>query len=630
MLLALVTTLSVGASFTTKSFDVTATIQTDRSVLVKERIQVNFFEAKRGIVRNIPFRTTDGTMGRTVQIEFGKFTLNGSDIPYRTSEEGGQYVLKIGDPDRTVFGPQVYEIRYRVRRSLKDQPAAGDLPARTEWFWNVIPLGWPTTIENSSVTVSYPEPKGKKFGARMLIGPKGSMAGLEQFFGSNPRGRTDLLTVQFPNSRTIEFKAKNKLPHGHGMTIVLFVPKGTLVGEDDADIIPMNNDSNETQQDSTGQWRPSVANMLSDAQAPGSPWGMALPAFPAIFAAWWASKRRPAKQGPLVTRFDPPENIGPSETGVLMDGMFNPRDFVAGLISLAQKGAAVVHRDESGLTFELLVGKFDMPSHLKQPLTDFELKLWEALVPWGPSISPANLRYSFGPQYDALGRGAEAHLKSAGLYDRSRTSMGCLGGLTVVAIFALAFALVPLVGFWSCIGVPLGLILFLSAKSFASPLTDQGAKTKHHLRGLKEFINRANKDELRYMANREPDLALFETLLPYAIAFGLVKNWVGAFEGVQFGQPDWYVSDMGHDVFMYTIFAHDISEMSRDWGSAAAAPDPSTFTSDSGSGFSSGSSGFGDSGSGGWDSGGGHDGGGGFDSGGSSGDGGGGGGGGDW
>ena len=114
------------------------------------------------------------------------------------------------------------------------------------------------------------------------------------------------------------------------------------------------------------------------------------------------------------------------------------------------------------------------------------------------------------------------------------------------------------------------------------------------------------------MADRMPDQALFERLLPYAVAFGAVQQWTRAFDGIQLQPPQWVDGYMG-DTLWLSSFVGDAQTAQSAWEGAVSH-------TDSGSGFSSGDSGFG----GGWS-----DSGGGFDSGGSSGDGGGGGGGGD-
>lgn len=611
-------------SFTTQRFDVLATVNPDRTVTVTERIEVNFFEAKRGLLRNIPLRTTDGQRGRTVQIQPVQVRRNGQPVPYQASEQGSDLVFKIGDPNRTIIGAQAFEIRYVIRRSLREQPAAGDLPARTEWFWNVVPHNWPTAINAAKVSVAFPKSASEFYGARMLADARGGRAGIEAFNGQAVRGRSDLLSVEL-SPHMVTFESKRPLAKGGGMTVVLGLARGTLAtAEDDADIrqMPRGNVGAGSGQEEM------FADAPWEVKPTGSPWWSLVFGLPAALVGYRAWKRKPKNQGPLVTRFDPPDGIGPSETGFLMDGAFNSRDLVAGLIAIAQKGAGRIRSEGEELTFELFSERTGRRVYLKEEFTPFENELHEKLRLIGPVITPQVLREGFGVHYRSLKHLIVRLAKEGDLYDASRKSSGYLGCLAFSAVLVGAFLLFPILGPWICPGVILGVIALSAAGAVGSPYSERGAKVRHHLLGLREFINRANKDELRYIANREPDQALFERLLPYAIAFGLVKKWVGAFEGINLVTPDWYASDAVTSWLIYDSFANSLNNMTHDFGDAAHGQQ--TFDSSSDSLFSSGSSGFGSSGSGGWDSGGGSDGGGGFDSGASSGDGGGGGGGGDW
>ena len=47
-------------------------------------------------------------------------------------------------------------------------------------------------------------------------------------------------------------------------------------------------------------------------------------------------------------------------------------------------------------------------------------------------------------------------------------------------------------------------------------------------------------DKLERVA-RTPDM--FERFLPFAMAFGVERNWAKAFEGIYTSQPDWYVGE---------------------------------------------------------------------------------------
>ena len=66
--------------------------------------------------------------------------------------------------------------------------------------------------------------------------------------------------------------------------------------------------------------------------------------------------------------------------------------------------------------------------------------------------------------------------------------------------------------------------------------TRKGRIAWEQIRGLEEYISRAEVDDLKAQERRR----VFERLLPYATAFSLTTRWASAFEGLYTQPPDWY------------------------------------------------------------------------------------------
>jgi uncharacterized membrane protein len=97
-------------------------------------------------------------------------------------------------------------------------------------------------------------------------------------------------------------------------------------------------------------------------------------------------------------------------------------------------------------------------------------------------------------------------------------------------------------------------------------------------------------------------MALFEELLPHAVAFGLTAQWAQAFQGVLHEMPTWYVSPYNTG-FNPIYFSHDLNSINTNLASAAFTPPRSSGASGGGSGFSGGGfsgGGFGGGGGGSW------------------------------
>ncbi|HTL42397.1 MAG TPA: hypothetical protein VL294_13075, partial [Pseudolysinimonas sp.] len=221
-----------------------------------------------------------------------------------------------------------------------------------------------------------------------------------------------------------------------------------------------------------------------------------------------------------------------------------------------------------------------------------------------------------------LGRQVVALTKSAALQAQQsglRKKGGGKAGLIVAAFVIVAgigFLLtsinaqtdiavaIGVIGVNAIIWVGLGLIAIVAGRK---PLTADGAKLKEHLLGLKEFIRVAEADRLqmlqsvtgaeRVATDAGSIIKVYEKLLPYAVLFGLEKEWAGTL-GKYYDQnpPDWYAGS--------NVSAFNAGAFAAGVGSIASSV-ASSYSGSSSSSSSGGSSGGGSSGGGGGGGGGG-------------------------
>jgi uncharacterized membrane protein YgcG len=599
------------AKFDTQRFDASFKIAQDGTFQVTESITVDFHQPQHGIVRQIPLNTGSATgKVRTVYVSVGSVTANGQPVHSQTKEQGGDLSIRVGSADIFVNGRVTYRLQYTVDGAITPIDKADQLGKRSEFFWNLLPTAWPTSIGAGTMTITYPTPEPGRLVARVLAGELGTRKGIQVEPGKPPIGRSDLIDVQL-SAEGVVVSLKRPLPKGKGITAAVALPGNTVVPRS-----------------------PTIQQQPEDTSAPtlelpkGPPWLGLLAAIPGLIVFMLARRLWPSKERPLVVKFDAPPNIGPSLSGTIIDGQVNPRDVVAGIVSLAQKGALRLHHPQvegQGISIELVGIE-------KARGTDYsEQYLYASLAQYGGVISSDMLRGSFGGNYQQIQRILIQDAVDRGLFSQSggsKSGFGCLlVGLTAVAAFGLC-VFQPV---FTVFGVLFSLILGSVGISKISYVTRPGQLVRRELQGLKEFITRANQKEMNYMAQIDPDQALFEKLLPYAIAFDAVKQWTEAFRGLDLVMPDWYdVPGYGYggDMFWTMMLLNDLTYFQNDYGDAMSYTPPPIQTSDFGTGglFSSGDSAFGDSGGGGWSD----SGGGGFDGGFSSGDGGGGGGGDSW
>ncbi|TAL18948.1 DUF2207 domain-containing protein [Patescibacteria group bacterium] len=133
-------------------FDAAIAVNPDATIEVTEKITVYFPAPRHGIDREIPVRYRARFGNRqTIRLTVESVTdQNGSPLPYALSRLGGDLRIRIGDPNRTVAGEQVYRITYRVARVLLF------FSDHDELYWNVTGNRWRLPLSRAEAAVTLP------------------------------------------------------------------------------------------------------------------------------------------------------------------------------------------------------------------------------------------------------------------------------------------------------------------------------------------------------------------------------------------------------------------------------------------------------------------------------------------
>src|SRR3989344_5461935 len=124
------------------------TINQDASITVKETIMANFLVPKHGIFRYIP--RVNSARGKTIRTDIKVLSVtneSGQAHQYELTRRSKDIFLKIGDPDNTITGGQIYIIEYTVFDMLQTYED-------TELYWNAAGSGWDVPIQNPQITVT--------------------------------------------------------------------------------------------------------------------------------------------------------------------------------------------------------------------------------------------------------------------------------------------------------------------------------------------------------------------------------------------------------------------------------------------------------------------------------------------
>lgn len=520
--------------WTITSFHADYTVRPDRSIEVMERIAVDFGTLRRhGIYREIPVRYRKivraglpleaGTVKVDLDVER---VTDGQGRELQTKIDGGARVrIRIGDPDRYVTGSQTYVIHYRLGSGV------GFFEEQDELYWQVTGTEWPVPILQASANVILPP--AESWERRDAEGWSAwCYAG---WFESTSGERC---TAAMVDAGRYRFES-GRLEAGEGLTFVAAFPKGVVR-------------------------EPSGAERLAAAVATW--WPAALP-FGALFlmlGLWWVEGREPSA-GSIAPSWRRPDGLPPGAAGALVDQRADMDDVVATLLDLAVRGHVRIREvapagvmglvdDESFAARALRsVGLYKSDWELERTdkpsageLDHYEARVLHGVFEGDPWRRMSDLHHEFYKHLPDIREGMYDFLVKKHLFRRSPDTVRKIyrwAGLGGIALGA--FAWVQTDNLVLGLGLALaGLVVLLFSSSMPA-MTLEGARRWREVKGLEEYIRRAEKAEIEFRQSPERTTELFETLLPYAVALDVSDIWVEQFADVLAASPPtWYAGSM--------------------------------------------------------------------------------------
>ncbi|HSP10874.1 MAG TPA: DUF2207 domain-containing protein [Candidatus Dormibacteraeota bacterium] len=558
------------------SFDSLIAISVDSTLTVQEDVRVDFgSQQKHGIFRTIPLRYRyDGSNDRYYRLSVVSVTDGNQGIPYTTSVDSDNEVIKIGDPNRLVTGINRYVITYKV------QGAMNSFSDHDELFWNVDGALWPVPKQSVTATVILPANSFQK--AACYQGPTGS---------------TEACKYQ-ASGDTVSYSSTRPLASGEEMSVVTAVGKGAV------QVPPPLLEPRRRQfpQDSFDLNPLTVGLSLLILIV-----GVALVAW-----NWWMHGRdreyltqyyltndpreRPEPlfhHDPVVVEFGPPQSLRPAELGVILDERADQKDVTATIVDLAVRGHMTIAEVPGQKDWTLTWKQADIAS-----LLQFEKTLLDGLFAGRKEVKLSELKGTFATTLKFAENQIYSDAMSRKLFsvrpDLARAGWGCLGIGLIVLGCALAFLLGVAFG-WGLVGaavVLVGMVLTVTFRSM-SQRTAAGHELLQHTLGFRLYMTTAEKYRQQFAEKAQ----IFTDLLPYAIVFGCVTQWARAFEGIDTSASSgWYA---GTGPFQAALLASSLESLNSSISSAISYAPPSAGSSSGfgGGGFSGGGGGGGGGGS---------------------------------
>ena len=560
--------------WTITAFDSQIAVGTDGVIIVQEDIRVDFGSLqKHGIFRTIPLRYRyDQSSDRYYELSVVSVTDGTRPVPYTTSVDSDNEVIKIGDPNVLVTGANRYVITYRVKGVLN---SFGD---HDELFWNVDGALWPVPKQQVTATVILPSGAFQK--ATCYEGPTGS---------------TEACTNQ-QQGDTVSYRSTRTLASGEQMSIAVALNKGVVT------VPPPLLEARRRQfpQDSFDvnalTVTVSVLILLAGLGLVG--WNYWRHGRDREYLTQYYLTNDPRERtDPLfhhdviAVEFGPPQNLPPALLGLILDESSDTKDVTASIVDLAVKGHMTISEVPGSKKDWLFTWKGGDVSGL----LPYESTLLQSIFAGRPEVKLSDLRGKFAPALrlveSQVYRESTTRRLFTGRPDWARAGWGCLGIGIIAVGAALAFLLG--VGFgWGLVGAAILVVGMVQTAMFkAMPQrTAAGRELLQHTLGFRLYMTTAEKYRQQFAAKAE----IFTQLLPYAIVFGCVSLWARAFEGIDTSATaGWYA---GPGPFQAALLASSLESMNSGISSAISYTPPS---SGSGSGFSGGFSGGGGGGGGG-------------------------------
>ena len=225
----------------------------------------------------------------------------------------------------------------------------------------------------------------------------------------------------------------------------------------------------------------------------------------------------------IVPEYAPPDGLSPAEVGVLVDGCASPRHVAATLIDLAIRGHVQMH-EAAGRGWVLeRTARGDAPRPFERRLLDVlfrhatTVELADAYVPYYWATVCAELDLD-----DAVFRRGWFVSDPALLRQRRRLlGLALSAGLVVTAVLGIRLG----AGLVGMALVVVGITLTIAAGSMRSR-TPLGHELMLRSLGFRLYMRVAETRPQRFAEHQD----LFTAYLPFAVAFGLAREWADRFD----------------------------------------------------------------------------------------------------
>lgn len=526
-------------------------VASDGRLDVDEKVTVSFpdgFE-RHGIFRFWDVRDPSAPYSRRIPHGI-VITQDGqrAQVEMATESDHRYRVARIGDPDNTVNGSHVYEIRYRIDGALEE----GTDGQRTQFYWNLVPGGWQQPIDRAVLHVHLP---AEAVATRCAVGSDA----------------TSGCTATGDGTRELTVRAA-QLPPLTPVTIKTGLDLATPAAGD------------------TRPWPSRLDPVLGQSL----PWFVVI-ALLALLAAGLGFRvtrtvHEPKPGFPLM--YAPPDGLGPAQGAYLLSEKTGREAFVATLMQAGEKGAATISRTGKDWTIEHVTGApwGDLDDVTRELGTRLNIRGGSFTAKPGDPDAGERLKSAQTQMVVDTRAWAQraGYMTTSGLGGASRLAVVVAAGLAI----------------WLALGNPTGTSLTAAVPGmfavFGWELVLPGSGTRRtpagrelwaRLGGFRRILSTPSSEARFDFAARQD---LFTAYLPWAVAFGCADAWAAKYRdemGAEPPRPGYFVGYYGggQGAFVDSM-VHDFDATVS---SAVSSYEATQHSSGGGGGFSGGGGGGG-------------------------------------
>lgn len=514
-ILALFITLPAAAqnkSVLWEHFDVDITVNKDGTFDVAEKQEIDFFGGPFHYgYRDISTRNTESITDIQVADENGVYVENDSEEPGTfLVEPEGDILHVIWYFDETTNMTRRFIVSYKVHGGLRYYDGGDQV------WWKAVYADRPADVEESVVTVKVPAP-----------------AVIENMDAYYTQAKMELLDKQ-----TARFTAQNYIPSGKPFEVRVQFTHGVVAGSAPSWQAAADRKA------ALDRWR-NVFNVILGMVA----LMLIILAPVGVYLLWYLYGRDPRPQIAPEYLPEPPSDMPPALAGTLIDEKADVKEVLSTIVDLARRGYLRMEelgkKDDSGYSnSDFLYVREKTPDDALLP---YEVLVFKELFGTKDERKLSKLKNRFYKYIPNIVKLIYKELTDQGYFVQNPKMVR--GRWTAIAI-----GIGVLLGIFSCISMPLfnaftdvGFLLFVGPGIFAIGLlimaqfmprkTQLGADEAAKWKAFKTYL--AN---IKQYVDLEKATELFERYLPYAIAFGIDKDFLHTWEQVQnMPVPAWYI-----------------------------------------------------------------------------------------